>query len=144
MENKYKNINEDLDYNNIKFIQGDLDKILNLDFEKENIELYFGYKYEHRGSVFQCVKSENNKSTDIISEYNEDEHVVDGMDSEYIKEVFDETNEVHDGWSYSVWLCKINSKEFKTKFKNKIQEWSDSKNDEYFYLSEFLEWIEYH
>jgi len=144
MENKYKNINDNLDYNNIKFINDNLDEILNLDFEKENIELYFGYKYEHRGSVFQCVKSETNKSTEVISEYDEDEYVRDGNDdSEHIEEMFDETNEVHEGWSYSVWLCKINSEDFKTKIKDKLQEWSDSKDDEYFYLSEFLEWVEY-
>ena len=64
------------------------------------------------GLVFN-VKSDENKSTVKISEYDEDEHVRDGnYDPDYIEEMFDETNEVHDEWSYSIWLSKINSIEF--------------------------------
>ena len=57
--------------------------------------------------------------------------------------MFDETNEVHFDTSYSISLFKINSKDFKIKFKNKIQEWFDSKNDDYLYLSDFLNWLGY-
>jgi antitoxin component YwqK of YwqJK toxin-antitoxin module len=145
---KYKKIDTIFDYNDITFFQDDLKEIIDLDFEKNDIELYLGYKYEHRWSVFQCIKSEENKSTKKISKYDEDEHVRDGKyDPEYVKESFDETNEVHDGYSYSVWLSKINSNEFITNFQEKIKSLKDHpdwKDEESFYFSEFIEWIEHH
>ena len=116
---KYKNINDTFDYDNIVFEDFFKIKELNLN----DYDFFLQYKYEHRGSCFQCEKSDENKSTEKISEYNEYEHVRDGnYDPDYVEEMFDETNEVHDEWSYSIWLCKINSIEFLQKLVKKYDE----------------------
>ena len=56
--------------------------------------------------------------------------------------MFDETNEVHDEWSYSIWLSKINSSEFLQKLVKKLDE-CQRELDEDFSFQEFIEWTEY-
>ena len=136
---KYKNINDTFDYDNIVF--EDFSKIKDLDLN--DYDFFLQYKYEHRWSCFQCEKSDENKSTEKISEYDEDEHVRDGnYDPEYVEDMFDETNEVYDEWSYSIWLSKINSSEFLQKLVKKLDE-CQRELDEDFSFQEFIEWTEY-
>tara|TARA_B100001778_G_scaffold314265_1_gene299366 strand:+ start:447 stop:1049 length:603 start_codon:yes stop_codon:yes gene_type:complete len=139
---KYKNINDTFDYDNIVYFKYDLSKIKDLDLKE--YDFFLEYKYEHRWSCFQCKKSDDNISTDKISEYDEDEHVRDGRyDPEYVEEMFDETNEVHDGWSYSIWLSKINSSEFLQNLVKKVDECQSDLGEEDFTFQEFIEWTEY-
>ena len=139
---KYKNINDTFDYDSIVYFKYDLSKIKDLDLKE--YDFFLEYKYEHRWSCFQCKKSHDNISTDKISEYDEDEHVRDGNDDpEYVEEMFDETNEVHDGWSYSIWLSKINSSEFLQNLVKKVDECQRDLGEEDFSFQEFIEWTEY-
>ena len=120
---KYKKIQG---YLNVHFVN-DLSEILELDFDNNDIELFFGFKSVYEGSCYQCIKHENNTKSEKISTFNEGEHIRDVSEFD-VEEEFDETCEVFDGRSYSVWLKKIKSREFIVSFMKKIRDYC-SKND---------------
>lgn len=120
---KYKKIQG---YLNIHFVD-DLSEILELDFDNNDIELFFGFKSVYEGSCYQCIKHETNTKSEKISTFNEGEHIRDVSEFD-VEEEFDETCEVFDGRSYSVWLKKIKSREFIVNFMKKIRDYC-SKND---------------
>ena len=136
---KYRKIRS---FKDIKFVEL-LGEMIDVYDNNPNVEWFFGYKFKYRWSCFQCIKSDENKSTIKISEYNEDEHVRDGnYDPEYVEEMFDETTEVYDGWSYSIWLSKIISKEFISSFFGKIKDHYNSykgSDIKYESINEFME-----
>lgn len=136
----YEKIDTLYDYNNINFVNKPID-ILNLDVE--NLELYISYKYVHSGSVFQCKKSEENEEAEKISVFNELEHIRENSTGQE-EENFDETNQVFDGYSYSIWLSKVKSTEFGRLLKDKVQEWVDSvEGAEYLSYQDFMLWAGY-
>lgn len=142
---KYKNINDSFDYKGMTFINphDELSPILDLDTEK--YQFYLHFKTEYRGCSYQCVKSEDNKTTEKISEFNEDEHVRMGdLDIEgggFYRDDFDETNEVHDGRVNVISLTQINSIDFIKRMFNKIKE-CQSELGENISFTEFYNWIE--
>jgi len=143
--NKYKNINDSIDYKGITFLNphDELSPILDLDIEKHQFYLHF--KTEYKGCSYQCMKSDENKTTEKISEFNEDEHVRMGdLDIEgggFYRDDFDETNEVHDGRVNVISLTQINSIDFIKRMFNKIKE-CQSELGENISFTEFYNWIE--
>lgn len=143
--NNYKNINDSIDYKGITFLNphDELSPILDLDIEKHQFYLHF--KTEYKGCSYQCMKSDENKTTEKISEFNEDEHVRMGdLDIEgggFYRDDFDETNEVHDGRVNVISLTQINSIDFIKRMFNKIKE-CQSELGENISFTEFYNWIE--
>lgn len=142
---KYKNINDSFDYKGITFINphDELSSILDLDTEK--YQFYLHFKTEYRSCSYQCMKSEDNKTTEKISKFNFDEHVRMGdLDIEgggFYRDRFDETNEVHDGRVNEISLTQINSLDFIKRLFNKIKE-CQSELGENVSFTEFYNWIE--
>ena len=125
--NKYQNIKDKIDINELN-LSDDLSEIKKLDTENDNIELYFCGINEYKSSFFQCKKSEQNTSKEIISEW--DELIEDEIencgwfDLDQIKEKFDKTNELHEDWYDQITLSKTTSKNFIKKFIVDLNEWS--------------------
>lgn len=176
---RFKNINDEFQYGSINFVSTEnnvdyfqLKEILNLDFDK--FEFFFQIKYEYSGSCFQCKKLDSNISTLKISEFDENEHVRDGNYNMYdFDKEFDETSEIFDSESFTIWLYKINSTDLKSNLLEKVKEFEEIYELEYnkffercfglskelyqkkhgdipklrpqmfFNLSHFLEWIGY-
>ena len=144
---KYKNINDSFDYKGIIYVE--LNQLVNLDINENDFYLQFLSTY--RGCSYQCIKSEENKSLDKISEFNEDEHVRMGdLDVEgggFYRDDFDETNEVFDGNVNVISLLHIDSIHLKKKLIDKIIE-CQNEQDENISISEFFNWFlgieEYH
>lgn len=142
---KYKKLDDIINYSKIKFFnENPINEIFDINFLDVNIELYFGYVYEEGGAVWQCIKSAENNNSEKISNYIEGKYERDHCDYD-IEDEFDETNEVYEGRSRSIWLYKITSQKFIQMFQRKINEWQDSISlkDNSFYLSDFLEWLEF-
>ena len=142
---KYKNINDSCDYKGITFINphDELSPIFDLDTEK--YQFYLHFKTEYRGCSYQCVKSDENKTTDIITKFNKDEHVrmgdLDYGGDGFYRHKFDETNEVHFGRVNVISLSQINSISFIERLFNKIKE-CQSELGENISFTEFYNWIE--
>ena len=147
-ESKYKRLDDITNYSKIKFLNENyINEIFDINFLDDNIELYFGYVYQEGGSVWQCVKSDKNNNSEKISNYVEGKYERDNCEYD-IEDEFDETNEVYEGNSRSIWLNKITSKEFIEIFQRKINEWKDSisveeRESNSIYLSDFFEWLEF-
>lgn len=137
---KYKNINDSFDYKGI--IDVELNQLVNIDINENDFYLEFHSRY--RGCSYQCIKSEENKSLDKISEFNEDEHVRMGdLDVEgggFYRDDFDETNEVFDGNVNVISLLHIDSTNLKKKLIDKIIE-CQNEQDENISISEFFNWF---
>ncbi|MDC1433956.1 hypothetical protein N8147_00220 [Flavobacteriaceae bacterium] len=137
---KYKNINDSFDYKGITFINShdELSSILDLDTEK--YQFYLHFKTEYRGCSYQCMKSDENKTTEKISEFNEDEHVRMNDLDYFDRDKFDETNEVHDGRVNVISLTQINSIDFIKRMFNKIKECQSELGENVSFI-EFYNWI---
>lgn len=142
---KYKNINDSIDYKGITFLNphDELSPILDLDIEKHQFYLHF--KTEYSGCSFQCVKSDENNTTDKISKFDKDKHVrmgdLDYGGDGFYRDKFDETNEVHDGRVNVISLTQINSIDFIKRMFNKIKE-CQSELGENISFTDFYNWIE--
>ena len=107
---------------------------------KQFTDWYFGFIEEFDLSSYQCIKSEENNSKEIISSYS-DNYVKEGNnDPDWIKDVFDSTIKVNEGTTYSIYLRKLVSKDFIDNFFNKLKEFYHSNgNDINLSLDEFFE-----
>ena len=143
---KYENINDSFDYKGITFINShdELSSILDLDTEK--YQFYLHFKTEYRGCSYQCMKSDENKTTEKISEFNEDEHVRMNDLDYFDRDKFDETNEVHDGRVNEISLTQINSIDFIKRMFNKIKECQSELREIYEKKigGEWVKWVENH
>ena len=124
LENKYQNIKDTVDLSELN-LSDDMSKIKELDYEKNNIELYFCGINEYKSSFFQCKKTDKNTSTKIISKWSHEiEDDCNFFDSDEIKEKFDNTNDLFEKDYRQITLSKTNSKNFIKNFIDNLNKWS--------------------
>jgi hypothetical protein len=105
----FKNIKEIIDYDNIHWIKN----LIELkDVDVNEYDFFMEHKKWQITSYYQYLKSTENTKDAIISEFSEEFWQDCGDDIDYIKEIFDNTSEVHESQSFTITLVKINSDEF--------------------------------